>query len=174
MLRNSPWRIERFREIHRNGSQRKRLFGPGQPSPPIWPCSTRGFPCLRHCCRSGGLLRHLFTLTRCARPEEASPRYYLGPAAEAFAHRRSIFCGTFRSRSAKRAFARFAAQPPGVTRRVAQPQPVAEPRSLNPVGAQHAVPFSNQAFGVRTFLPPPLARLRELRANRRSPDSPAN
>src|SRR5208282_6421373 len=36
---------------------------PGQLSPPIWSCTTRGLPCLRHYCRSGGLLPHLFTLT---------------------------------------------------------------------------------------------------------------
>ena len=36
---------------------------PGRLSPPIWPCTTRGFPCLRDCSRSGGLLPHLFTLT---------------------------------------------------------------------------------------------------------------
>ena len=35
----------------------------GQLSPPIWPCTTRGFPCLP-IAGSGGLLPHLFTLTR--------------------------------------------------------------------------------------------------------------
>jgi len=30
---------------------------------PIWPCSRRGFPCLRDCSWSGGLLPHPFTLT---------------------------------------------------------------------------------------------------------------
>ena len=30
---------------------------------PIWPCTRWGFPCLRACARSGGLLPHLFTLT---------------------------------------------------------------------------------------------------------------
>lgn len=173
-------------------------IGPGQPYPPIWPCSTRGFPCLRCCHRSGGLLPHLFTLTKCARPEDASPRCYLGPAAEAFAHRRSIFCGTFRSRAAnalslaRRATPwRYQARCPvtvrgapverskGFTidapRRInGLPRLVAEPRSLDPVGAQHAVPSRIKFFGVRTFLPPPLARLRGLRTNRRSPDSPAD
>ena len=37
---------------------------PGRLSPPIWPCTTRGFPCLRCCHRSGGLLPHLFTLAK--------------------------------------------------------------------------------------------------------------
>ncbi len=32
-------------------------------SPPIWPCSGRGLPCLRHRWRSGELLPRLFTLT---------------------------------------------------------------------------------------------------------------
>jgi hypothetical protein len=30
---------------------------------PIWPCTRWGFPCLRACAWSGGLLPHLFTLT---------------------------------------------------------------------------------------------------------------
>ena len=32
------------------------------PGSPIWPCSRWGFPCLRDCSWSGGLLPHLFTL----------------------------------------------------------------------------------------------------------------
>lgn len=40
------------------------------------------------------------------------------------------------------------------------PQPVAEPRRLDPLGAQHVrrgglCPLQIKAFGVRTFLPPP-------------------
>ena len=42
---------------------RRETFGPGRPSPPIWPCSTRGFPCPECCHSGGGLLPHLFTLT---------------------------------------------------------------------------------------------------------------
>src|SRR5260370_1660458 len=38
------------------------LIEPGRLSPPIWPCTTRGFPCSRYCYRDGGLLPHLFTL----------------------------------------------------------------------------------------------------------------
>jgi hypothetical protein len=57
-------------------------YGPGRPSPPIWPCSTRGFPCPGCCHPGGGLLPHLFTLAKCARPKQASPRFFLGPAAE--------------------------------------------------------------------------------------------
>src|SRR6266436_7591827 len=40
------------------------LIEPGRLSPPIWPCTTRGFPCPRCCHRSGGLLPHLFTLAQ--------------------------------------------------------------------------------------------------------------
>jgi len=58
-------------------------FGPGQPSPPIWPCSTRGFPCPRHCWRGGGLLPHLFTLAMRGGPYEASSWFCRKPAAEA-------------------------------------------------------------------------------------------
>jgi len=52
-----------------------KLNEPGRLSPPIWPCTTRGFPCLACCqlelrvCKykpwnpaSGGLLPHRFTL----------------------------------------------------------------------------------------------------------------
>jgi hypothetical protein len=39
------------------------LIEPGRLSPPIWPCTTRGFPCSRYYYRDGGLLPHLFTLT---------------------------------------------------------------------------------------------------------------
>lgn len=48
---------------------------------PIWSCSVWGLPCLRHYCRSGALLPHLFTLTR------RGERY--------------IFCGTGRPRALK-------------------------------------------------------------------------
>src|SRR2546427_13093465 len=47
------------------------LIEPGRLSPPIWPCTTRGFPCLRCRHRSGGLLPHLFTLAkRCVHFED--------------------------------------------------------------------------------------------------------
>jgi len=55
------------------------LNGPGQPSPPIWSCTTRGLPCRRHYCRRGGLLPHLFTLT-CARTMQTSRRFFLRSA----------------------------------------------------------------------------------------------
>src|SRR5258706_1853568 len=40
------------------------LIEPGRLSPPIWPCTTWGFPCSRYCYRDGGLLPHLFTLAK--------------------------------------------------------------------------------------------------------------
>src|ERR1700680_1366695 len=39
------------------------LSEPGQLSPPIWSCTSRGLPCPQCCHRGGGLLPHLFTLT---------------------------------------------------------------------------------------------------------------
>src|SRR6267378_7669302 len=61
---------------HRRGSApacANALIEPGRLSPPIWPCTTRGFPCLRCCHRSGGLLPHLFTLAkRCVLCEDVS------------------------------------------------------------------------------------------------------
>ncbi len=45
-------------------SHERSLIEPGRLSPPIWPCTTRGFPCLRCRHRSGGLLPHLFTLAK--------------------------------------------------------------------------------------------------------------
>ncbi len=50
------------------------LIGPGQPFPPIWPCSARGFPCLGRCRPSGGLLPHLFTLALRRWTEEDEPK----------------------------------------------------------------------------------------------------
>jgi len=45
------------------GVCRSKLIEPGRLSPPIWPCTTRGFPCLVCLQTSGGLLPHRFTLT---------------------------------------------------------------------------------------------------------------
>ncbi len=97
----------------------------GWASPPLlFGLAPRGvFRASRYYHRDGGLLPHLFTLAKCARPKEASPRFFRRLAAEVQAHRRFIFCGTFRGRAAKLACARFESQPPGVTRRVALPWP---------------------------------------------------
>jgi hypothetical protein len=74
------------------------LGEPGRLSPPIWPCTTRGFPCLRCCHRSGGLLPHLFTLTKRNQRFEDVSQVYLRDVT-VLLRRRSIFCGTFRERS---------------------------------------------------------------------------
>ena len=52
---------------------------------PIWPCTRRGFPCPVDFSPGGGLLHHLFTLTRPLRTG------------------RFVFCGTFRQHALKRA-----------------------------------------------------------------------
>ncbi len=72
---------------------------PGRLSPPIWPCSTRGFPCLG--CRhpSGGLLPHLFTLALRDELVEDRPKVLPPARHRSSPHRRSILCGTFRSRA---------------------------------------------------------------------------
>ena len=58
-----------------------RAFGePGRLSPPIWPCTTRGFPCLRCCHRSGGLLPHLFTLAKLSERFVGVPQVFLRDA----------------------------------------------------------------------------------------------
>src|SRR5690348_1573804 len=97
-------------------------IGPGQPYPPIWPCSTRGFPCLRCRHRSGGLLPHRFTLA-CAS---------LNWPAEGFASCRppsEILTGGFVSVALSVAES-SRIQPPGVTRRVAlHPEKAPEERS---------------------------------------------
>jgi hypothetical protein len=46
-------------------------------SPPIWPCTTRGFPRLRCHHRSGGLLPHLFTLAQRSERCEDVPQVFL-------------------------------------------------------------------------------------------------
>ena len=54
------------------------LDEPGRLSPPIWPCTTRGFPCLGCCHPSGGLLPHLFTLTKRTSCAKTSRRFTCG------------------------------------------------------------------------------------------------
>lgn len=56
------------------------LGEPGRLSPPIWPCTTRGFPCPRCCHRSGGLLPHLFTLAKRSERCEDVPQVFLRDA----------------------------------------------------------------------------------------------
>jgi len=42
----------------------RRMWGHPLDFLPIWSCSVWGLPCLSHCCNSGTLLPHLFTLTQ--------------------------------------------------------------------------------------------------------------
>jgi len=51
------------------------LIEPGRLSPPIWPCTTRGFPGSRYCYRDGGLLPHLFTLAKRTSFSKTSRRF---------------------------------------------------------------------------------------------------
>jgi len=139
---SSRFRIAPELEQPTRGSETQLLratsYGPGRPSPPIWPCSTRGFPCPGCCHPGGGLLPHLFTLAQCARPKEAGPWYYRGPAAEVQAHRRSVFCGTFRSCVSAAGF------------RLPQD---ATPWRYQARCPRAACPRGRAALGVRTFLP---------------------
>ena len=45
------------------------------PGSPIWPCTRWGFPCLRACAWSGGLLPHLFTLTPASLPRPGRSKF---------------------------------------------------------------------------------------------------
>src|SRR5580692_8558220 len=67
--------------VRREAVDCKSVLGePGRLSPPIWPCTTRGFPCLRCCHRSGGLLPHLFTLAKLSERFEDVSQVFLRDA----------------------------------------------------------------------------------------------
>ena len=66
------------------------------PESPIWPCTRWGFPCLRACAWSGGLLPHLFTLTPASLPKPW----------------RSVFCGTVRRDASRRRLPRVSCRRP--------------------------------------------------------------
>jgi hypothetical protein len=132
-------------------------YGPGRPSPPIWPCSTRGFPCPGCCHPGGGLLPHLFTLTKCADRNRQALGFSSGLPPRYKHHRRSIFCGTFRSRAAE-ALSRLL------------------PR--NPLALPGALPCRDRLLRDRHDRSPdfPPARFHSPKrtpASRRSPGSPA-
>jgi len=117
---------------------------PGRLSPPIWPCTTRGFPCPRCYHRGGGLLPHLFTLAKRREHFEDVSQVSLCDATRASLRRRSILCGTFRDAVVAPGFSpTFSTSPPGVTRRVA-PVKSSAPHKMKSVPQD----------GVRTFLPP--------------------
>jgi hypothetical protein len=95
------------------------LGEPGRLSPPIWPCTTRGFPCLRCCHRSGGLLPHLFTLTNETSCSKTSRRFTckMPPCCSA-GGLFSVALSVNRSHNARRT-SHHANRSPGVTWRVA-------------------------------------------------------
>ena len=140
---------------------------PGRLSPPIWPCTTRGFPCPRCCHRGGGLLPHLFTLAK-------RREHFVGVSQVSL-------CDATALHSAGGLFsvALSVAQPhcvPTKSRRHAPKRvtlPYGRPCVASPLALPGALPlalnrhFAGEGFslmtqdGVRTFLPPsPLARTR--------------
>ena len=114
---------------------RDTLNEPGQLSPPIWPCTARGFPCSRCYRRDGGLLPHLFTLA-CARtirhPEGFPPGY----------HRAALAGGLFSV--ALSVTWPLPAASPGVTRRVAH-------SSLSRSGVRTFLPFAMRTVGTKVL-----------------------
>ena len=144
------------------------LVEPGRLSPPIWPCTTRGFPCLPCHHRSGGLLPHLFTLAkRCVLFEDVSQvslrdATVLRSAGGIFSVALSV------APLVGQAFLPVLPDsPPGVTRRVALSR-VPLPTKVKSVPQD----------GVRTFLPPQLCSggftPPLFRQDQRSPGPPAN
>ena len=60
------FRPDHWSSLTASGRCRTRALLRARGSLPIWSCSVWGLPCLRHYCRSGALLPHLFTLTTAA------------------------------------------------------------------------------------------------------------
>jgi len=71
--------------------------GPGQPFPPIWPCSARGLPCRPDCSETRWALTPPFHPYRWAVLRPTPEGSASGSASDR--HRRSVFCGTFRDRA---------------------------------------------------------------------------
>jgi len=104
------------------------------PGFPIWPCTRWGFPCLRACAWSGGLLPHLFTLTGASCETQAVSSLWHFPSA------------------------RLAAWPPACIRQPAflrRPPPVTRHRALwssdfppppDCSGESDSPPFQNQTY----------------------------
>jgi hypothetical protein len=124
------------RLLHRRGSAltcASALSEPGRLSPPIWPCTTRGFPCLRCCHRSGGLLPHLFTLAKLSERFEDVPQVFLRDAtvllsaggifsvalSVAQPHRAGLNPAPHAEACNSASQQTLRSEPPGVTRRVA-------------------------------------------------------
>jgi hypothetical protein len=132
--------------------QERSLIEPGRLSPPIWPCTTRGFPCPRCHHRSGGLLPHLFTLAKRRELFEDVSQVSLCDATAL--HSAGGLFSVALSVAPRVAQALACAPrkaPPGVTRRVALSRvPLTLPRPPFGVRERTSVPQD----GVRTFLPP--------------------
>jgi hypothetical protein len=123
---------------------------------PIWSCSVWGLPCLRHYCRSGALLPHLFTLT-CR-----SKRY--------------VFCGTSRPRDLKPASRTLSGTLPCGVRTflprqplLSQGLPAATARSSCQWLVYRENVFARSAFAIsqQPALRPTSCRSRSIRAARR-------
>jgi len=105
-------------------SQRERVLSnaldePGRLSPPIWPCTTRGFPCLVCHHTSGGLLPHLFTLTREPSNSKTSRRFSCAMPPCRFAGGIFSVALSVNEPAGVNRSSRCANRSPGVTRRVA-------------------------------------------------------
>jgi hypothetical protein len=142
----------RHRQKERVHFHERLLSEPGRLSPPIWPCTTRGFPCPRCRHRSGGLLPHLFTL---AKRREHFEDVSQVPLCDATAlHSAGGLFSVALSVALRVAQALACAppdSPPGVTRRVALSRvPLTIPQP--PFGVCELINVPQD--GVRTFLPP--------------------
>ena len=148
------------------------LGEPGRLSPPIWPCTTRGFPCLRCCHRSGGLLPHLFTLAKLSERFEDVSQVFLRDAtvllsaggifsvalSVAQPHRTGLNPVPHAEACNSASQQTLRGKPPGVTRRVAlYPEPAKRAKGLPVKSRRTPRPISS----------PALASLR-----RRCPDFP--
>jgi hypothetical protein len=120
------------------------LSEPGRLSPPIWPCTTRGFPCLRCCHRSGGLLPHLFTLAKLSEHFEDVSQVFLRDAtvllsaggmfsvalSVAQPHRVGLNPAPHAEACNSASQQTLRGEPPGVTRRVALYPEAQRPKGL--------------------------------------------
>jgi hypothetical protein len=138
------------------------LNEPGRLSPPIWSCTTRGFPCSRCYHQDGGLLPHLFTLAcgRAIRHPEGFPPGY---------HRAALVGGLFSV--ALSVTQPFLAASPGVTRRVA-PCPEGSARRGYPrAKSQSALRSREVVSGLSSRLPCGLAGAKGLPLDSPEPQS---
>ena len=102
------------------------------PESPIWPCTRWGFPCLRACAWSGGLLPRLFTLTR----SEISNLKFEIPEG------RFVFCGTVRRDASRRLLPRVSPAKP-------------ELRGIAPYGVRTFLPALSTSAERSSALPKP-------------------